>query len=91
MLYLREADGFLLLRRWKRRGPQEDLFVPLLWFMTDFVGMQEEKNGEKSELDVSSVRASWTCLLVCLFYCVFLVSEKFSREFTIQHFMQRLS
>lgn len=56
------------------------------------VGMQEEeKKKRKSELDVSSVRASWTCLLICLFCCVFLVSEKFSREFTIQHFMQRLS
>lgn len=32
------------------RGPQEDLFVPLSWFMTDFVGMQEKKKKGKSEL-----------------------------------------
>lgn len=48
MFYLREADD-LFPRRWNRRGPQEDMFVPLLWFMRDFVGMQEEKNKKGKE------------------------------------------
>lgn len=30
-----------------RRRPQEDLFAPLLWFMIDFVGMQEGKKKGK--------------------------------------------